>query len=661
MNDLPPAGRDPQRLFSAAQKASMAARQHHLCAVCGRDLPETFHAHHVIQWADGGRTCADNGIAVCPDCHRHAPVRQMPQFTPRAWQAEALPEILPILRHGAFATLNAAPGAGKTLFTGWAFQNLLATGDVARMVLFVPNGHLRGQHAEKLAEVGIYLDIDTVTERSGRLGVVLTYHVLSNPEKVQAIIRNAEETPTLFVLDEVHHLALRRQEGYANAWALHSASIVGSVKQPLHPVLNLSGTLFRSKPGERIATCRYNEDLDSGQIEIEADYSVTAGRLIDEKQLRHIKVLAYDADMSVTAVDLASEVDADATMIRAVDLDAEPGLRSTVLPGMIRDPRFVGGIIDETISRLGHASAALRGAPVKGLILADGVTHAEQIYAALREHRLGTSQAFIVHGERSSPEKTITSFRQYEGQAILVSVRMVAEGFDVPDVCVLTYLTAWSAPLFINQMAGRAMRITDREHALKNILPAAVIIPNDGRIKAAFADVLVGAMRVLEAPPVPCPRCGAELCICPPQPIIRPRKECPACEMPWRLCICICRACGKSPYAGCQCRPKWASKCDRCWQTPCVCDCDRCWQTPCVCSRPRLTGIEVMSDPELAHVTVDGDEISLHLVASIADSLREYGLPEAGVEQTAAALQRKMDQDPMAFLAYFKDKAADES
>ena len=37
------------------------------------------------------------------------------------------------------------------------------------------------------------------------------------------------------------------------------------------------------------------------------------------------------------------------------------------------------------ITRMAHAWIALNQAPVKGLIIADGVEHADQVYAALRD------------------------------------------------------------------------------------------------------------------------------------------------------------------------------------------------------------------------------------------------------------------------------------
>ena len=133
---------DPRRLFTDSQRAQIAARQHHLCGYCGADLGEHFHAHHKIAHAHGGRTKIDNGIALCPPCHAGAEESDPPGFEPRQWQSEALPHILPILHAGRFATLNAAPGAGKTLFTGWTWLNLAATRRVERMVVLVPYRHL---------------------------------------------------------------------------------------------------------------------------------------------------------------------------------------------------------------------------------------------------------------------------------------------------------------------------------------------------------------------------------------------------------------------------------------------------------------------------------------------------------------------------------------
>ena len=82
-----------------------------------------------------------------------------------------------------------------------------------------------------------------------------------------------EETPTLFVLDEVHHLAIDK-EGKAGMWAWGISKIVGTRTKPLHAVLNMSGTPFRSDESERINTIRYIKTPDN-RIDVDPDFTST--------------------------------------------------------------------------------------------------------------------------------------------------------------------------------------------------------------------------------------------------------------------------------------------------------------------------------------------------------------------------------------------------
>jgi superfamily II DNA or RNA helicase len=621
--------RDPRRLFHQTERLVIAARQHHQCAVCKETLPDVFHAHHRIPWAVGGLTQPDNGIAVCPDCHCKAPIEDLVGIDPRTWQREAMPAVIPILRGKQFATVSAAPGAGKTWFAGWVYQNLSRTGDVARLVVFVPNANLRTQWVDDIRTLNVFLDTPGPTERVDRDGVVMTYHALSDSVLVQQIIDDARATPTLFVLDEVHHLA-KGQGGEAGAWAVAVAKIVGDVGRPTHPVLNLSGTLFRSNRDEQISTIRYEpvstDEPGNIQIATIADYSVTAGRLIEEKQLRHIKVLGFDAEMHISTIDLAQTAHAHAETIHSIDLDGDKQIRSRVLGGMVRSPRFIKGILAETVKRLGHASMALGGASVKGLVIADGIEHANQVYQYLAQE-IGAEYAFLAHGQITAAESEIQRFRLSREQAVMVAVQKITEGFNVPDICVLTYLRTWKAPLFINQMVGRAMRVTAAERDQRRLLPATILVPNEEQLKAAFADILVGAMQVLTAPPVICEYCGRDLCTCPPRPKDPTNRVCPTCDSPWRECVCNCAHCGQSRRHGCQCA--------------------------------RVTdplNVDVVGDGSVVHVSVDGLEVNLYLIAAVRESMRLNGLPEVYIEQAAASIQQAMKSDPTAFLTWLRNR-----
>jgi len=114
-----------------------------------------FHVHHVIPRISGGPTRIDNGTAVCPDCHQKAPTLLLPDFVPREWQDERTPRILPILRRCGLATLAAVPGSGKAPFARFAVVQLVNTGDVGRVMWFVPTHNLRRQVRNELAAVGV--------------------------------------------------------------------------------------------------------------------------------------------------------------------------------------------------------------------------------------------------------------------------------------------------------------------------------------------------------------------------------------------------------------------------------------------------------------------------------------------------------------------------
>jgi hypothetical protein len=59
-------------------------------------------------------------------------------------------------------------------------------------------------------------------------------------------------------------------------WAWGISQIVGTRDRPLHAVLNMSGTPFRSDESERINTIRYMQTPD-GRIDVDPDFTVDAG------------------------------------------------------------------------------------------------------------------------------------------------------------------------------------------------------------------------------------------------------------------------------------------------------------------------------------------------------------------------------------------------
>ncbi|MEV6229050.1 hypothetical protein AB0L88_14380 [Saccharopolyspora shandongensis] len=68
----------------------------------------------------------------------------------------------------------------------------------------------------------------------------------------------------------------------------------------------------------------------------------------------------------------------------------------------------------------------------------------------------------------------------------IVTVRMVTEGFDCPQVSTIAYASNVVAPLFISQMMARAMRLTPTERRTGEAFPAKILIPDHPALQAAF-------------------------------------------------------------------------------------------------------------------------------------------------------------------------------
>lgn len=67
---------EAQRKFSYDQKVEMGERQEFCCGSCGRSFWRkplgSLQAHHILPFSKNGATVIENGILLCPDCHRVA-------------------------------------------------------------------------------------------------------------------------------------------------------------------------------------------------------------------------------------------------------------------------------------------------------------------------------------------------------------------------------------------------------------------------------------------------------------------------------------------------------------------------------------------------------------------------------------------------------------
>lgn len=477
---MKPIGRDRRRGATRQQRALLYQAAHGRCQRCGTELGAEYQCAHLAAHRNGGGTTFANMQAWCARCNLALggdDAHPLPGVSLRAWQAEALPIIGDRLFQDGMATLHGAPGAGKTTFAAAMFRALRNAGFVERMTVVVPNRALVGQWRSRLADHRIHLDSNPVVgavEGAEQAGVITTYHSLPNSAGTHLI--RQEQQPTFVVFDEVHHLA-----SYA-AWGLAAQRMIGEPDQlRARAVLNMTGTLFRSDPRRRIPTVPYRRVYVDGvpKLQAVADFSVSTQQLI-KTVLRAPDLYRYAA--RAECVDLTGDGASHHRLI--ADLDDQE--RSGVMLKILSAPEWIENFTREALvlheqqlDALGHAE------PLKLLYVAPSIPAAR--FAQEKLNRItGTDFARLVVSDEPGAISTLRIAAAEPRPCAIVTVRMVTEGFDCPQLATIAYGTNIVAPLFIAQIMARAMRRTETEQAAETVLPAKILIPDHPQVEASF-------------------------------------------------------------------------------------------------------------------------------------------------------------------------------
>ena len=371
----------------------------------------------------------------------------------RAWQEEALATYLDGQRRDFLAV--ATPGAGKTTYALRIATELLDRGVIRAVTVVAPTEHLKTQWADAAGRVGIQLN--PAFSNSSALqsheydGVALTYAQVAS--KPQLHRRRTEETPTLVILDEIHH------GGDARSWGdgIREA-FDGATRR-----LSLTGTPFRSDTNP-IPFVRYEMGED-GILRSASDYTYGYAAALRDGVVRPVLFLAYGGAMR-WRTKAGDEV--AARLGEPLTKDQTAQAWRTAL-----DPKgeWVPSVLAAADKRLSEVRRHVPDAG--GLVIASNQTSA-RAYARILRGITG-EEPTVVLSDDAGASAGIESFAA-DTSRWMVAVRMVSEGVDVPRLCVGVYATSTSTPLFFAQAVGRFVRARRRGETASVFLPSVPVI-----------------------------------------------------------------------------------------------------------------------------------------------------------------------------------------
>jgi superfamily II DNA or RNA helicase len=482
------------------------------CPVCQTTITlETFHCAHLRAASHGGPPIRENLQAQCCACNLKNGNHDVsdPRVPLRAWQQEALPFVIERLTMGQVATVMAAPGAGKTLFAGAVFARGQDAGLWDRLLVLVPRLPLVKQW-ERALQRDCHIALDThVGARQFGLelrqmdGLCTTYQAFLTADVRERHRHALQSVSTLVILDEVHHLGQRVHDMRGGAWASALREVVGDERTGLQArVLNLSGTLFRTSPKERISTVRYQDVVgDHGEARIQAiaDYEIHPERLVREGLLR-----APDLFRMGAKVDLVNVTQADVTVGRIADL-TEGDARVALAKLNLHDD-WVRQLVKVTLDQLQHRFQDSKRKWVKALI----VTHrqdmarrfAAEVDRQMAARGLDPLAECVVSADGPDAYRRLENFRRQERVGVLCTVGMAGEGYDCPAICVVTYATNVLTTQSIRQVVARGQRVTPWEREkLGHTLTTAIILPDVPELIEQFTGIFAPMVHNIEVQP----------------------------------------------------------------------------------------------------------------------------------------------------------------
>lgn len=491
---------DKRRFATPQQRQAAFVLANGCCQMCGTELQPDWHCDHVKPWVHGGETDILNLQALCPACNLRKGATEMAKIDLRPHQKNAINKLSKLSRpegevnyfdphvQKAWATLDMCVASGKTILGATVAKLLLEERVVDRVIVVCPAGVISGWH-----KAFICVGVQGVTANPTNGSIIFGGGYVTSFSAVNANChvhrqrsmqgKDGRAIRTLVIIDEVHHLAEGDNE-MAQQWGASHKIAFGDATR----ILCLSGTPFRTRRQESIPFCQYEPSPEGGyRLQADFHYSITDG--VKDKFLR---IPHFSLSDGVQRFEIAPRHDEEDVNeegrvpweLTLVDAEQE-GLSGPALLNYITEAyRDAIDIGYEYLNELKKSDPR-----AKILIIGDNKNHAESIKSYAATKSSGEPCVIVSDSDEGASGELIDRFRSSDRDTC-VSIDIVSEGVDIPDLRVLVYLCRKRTLTRLFQVSGRVMRVRGTDPLGVNDF-CHIVFPDIHEFRV-FADGLVG-------------------------------------------------------------------------------------------------------------------------------------------------------------------------
>jgi superfamily II DNA or RNA helicase len=445
------------------------------CANCGCNLPDDWHADHIIPYVVTTRTNVHDMQALCPICNWEKGSKML-----RKHQSE-IQKVARDIRTGIQKASNilahVTPGGGKSAIA-MILAKELAEPLGYKICWVVPRDALRAQgesdfvntqkrsifgHTTKIRAAGN----DTRPARD-EIGYVTTYQAIAqNPD---LHLDEFRLRPYILILDECHHVP-DKGEADDSEEAAYFKAIAPLVEYAKIRVF-ASGTLERHD-GHKIAFLPYKPFINCESVDLDPRQNWAVIRYqrkdaLEEKAI--VPLHFYAMDGKAKWFDPKTNEERNVDSIAEAELRHQPAVLQTVL-----ETKMARDILDRCANDWqGHKQVVYPRA--KMLVIAPNINTANEYCKHLSSYgaRIATSQ------DTQQAKDNIQLFKKNDNHVnVLVTVGMAYEGLDVPEITHVACLTNIRSRPWVEQAICRANR-SDHSHGKTH---GYIYYPDDPRMK----------------------------------------------------------------------------------------------------------------------------------------------------------------------------------
>lgn len=373
----------------------------------------------------------------------------------RRWQAEFSEKGEAILKSKQCCVIEACTGGGKTMVGAVLAAQLASTDRIDEVMVMCPSVPIKENWSKALTKLGFSCTKHKYDSDDNNAFIVTMSGSLSG----KVVQRIGNKKKRLVIVDEFHHAEDNKVWGKGVDEAIDHADYS----------LFLSGTPWRTSG--KIA-CLESRSYYCKEGHVNPDLSHTYGDDLREVGNDRGTVDVEFVFMESRATSMKDDV--------VLSTDYFPPISKDLSSASEKDNRKLGPhvrIEDAALSNNEMAQRAIRAGSVKlaesrrqtsgraiGLVVTRTIQEAKRVACWITE--VMCERAEVIASPKTEDDLTsseaarrLSKIREgVDRPDWIVSVGMVSEGVDIPDIKVVVYLSAITTPLYITQVVGRSIR-----------------------------------------------------------------------------------------------------------------------------------------------------------------------------------------------------------